>query len=73
MNNETVTLDLDTRQEANNTESPFAANPLKRGIEIVPSAALSSRFFHGPSHRIRSSPTTIDEDWAKRVARATKQ
>jgi hypothetical protein len=73
MNNETVTPDFNTRQEVNHTESSISSVPLSRGIEIAPSAALSSRFFHGPG-RVRSwsSRTTDDRDWAERVARVLR-
>ena len=55
MNNETVTPDLNTRQEVNHTESSITSVPLSRGIEIVCSADLSSRFFRGwgPASRPR--------------------
>lgn len=45
------------------------------GIEIVSSATLSSRFFHGPK-RICRRPlvaSNSDDDWARRVSRAMAQ
>ena len=45
------------------------------GIEIVSSAALSSRFFHGPK-RISGRPfaaSNSDDDWARRISRAMAQ
>jgi hypothetical protein len=68
MNNETVTPDLNTRQEVNHTESSISSVPLSRGIEIVPSADLSSRFWRGWG---KASRSRRDGDlWARRVARA---
>jgi hypothetical protein len=69
MNNETVTPDFDTRQEVNHTESSISSVPVSRGIEIVPSAALSSQFFHGPGRVRIWSRTVGDRDWALRVER----
>lgn len=54
----------------NSNEFPFAR---KVGVEIVQSATLSSRFFHGP-RRIRACVrTTSDEEWSRRVAKAIAQ
>jgi hypothetical protein len=56
-------------------ENQAAEEPIQRkiGIEIVYSANLSSRFFHGPS-RFRS-PVILgsDDDWRRRVERASRQ
>jgi len=45
----------------------------KKGVEVVTSANLAKRFFHGPS-RFRG-PATLsgDDEWRRRVERASRQ
>jgi hypothetical protein len=58
MNNETVTPDFNIRQDVTHTESSISSIPLSRGIEIVPSAALSKPILP----RSRACPLLVIKD-----------
>jgi hypothetical protein len=65
MDSQKSTLAIESRQE--NTI------PRKAGVEIVYSANLSSRFFHGPSRFRGLAILGSDDDWRRRVERASRQ
>ena len=59
-------------QDYSETQAPNFQNH-KQGVEIVRSADLASRFFHGPS-RFHGAPIlNSDDDWQRRVERASRQ
>jgi hypothetical protein len=64
-----VALDPSDRQAVNHSKTPGGAVPPIRGIEIVRSAALSSRFFHGPRPGRCLIFGDDREAWERRVAR----
>jgi hypothetical protein len=68
MNNETVTPDFNTRQAVNFPENSNEPIPPVRGIEIVRSADLTMRFFHGPRPGRNFPICDENEDWSRRVA-----
>jgi hypothetical protein len=61
-----------TQEAISAEEGPAFDSNRKVGVEIAPSAALSSRYFHGPKRYRggRSFAFGSDGDWADRVAKA---
>jgi len=70
---ENLTETLVEAQAVNQPEEIGLTPPRKVGFEIVPTVALSSRFFHGPRRTSRRGfALGSDQDWMNRVATALR-
>ena len=63
---ETLLSDSQKNQELTSPER-------KVGVEIVTSANLAKRFFHGPSRFRGPAILSGDDEWRRRVERASRQ